>query len=269
MKNLLTVFCCLVVFLACRETAPQKDINLSTNIPKIDTISYELKRISKEFGDCSEQGEKCTKATAQYVVINADPMPPAFTKMNTTLENTVKGNAPTVAAALDSFIAEAKAFYLEFPDVPTGYGQDIEQTVIFDSLGILTIEEFVYAFTGGAHGNYGTGFYNFAVKSGQPLGLGNLLIPDYKQPLKAIVEPIFRKTFLEEGMKNYSDAGFYFENDEFTMTDNFAITKEGLKFLYNPYEIAPYAMGQQEVIIPYIQLKDLVKKEGLLAKFLE
>ena len=66
-------------------------------------------------------------------------------------------------------------------------------------------------------------------------------------------------------MTNYSEAGFYFENDVFTMTPNFAITKSGLKFLYNPYEVAPYALGQQEIIIPYRDLEALIKPNGLLA----
>jgi len=65
-------------------------------------------------------------------------------------------------------------------------------------------------------------------------------------------------------MTKYSEAGFYFENDVFKLTANFAITKEGLKFLYNPYEIAPYALGQQEIIIPYAALGELIKPNSLL-----
>ncbi len=267
MKNLMLILICSISLLACKEKTQQEDINIPTNIPKIDTISYELKSISKESGDCGEDGERCTKADVQYIIINASKMTPALTKINTTLENTVKGNAPTVAAALDSFMAESNAFFEEFPDVPTGYGMEINQKVLFDSLNILTVEEFSYAFTGGAHGNYGIGYYNFDTKSGQPLGLGDLLIANYQEPLKEIVEPIFRKTYLEEGMNNYSEAGFYFEEDEFVLTDNFAITKDGLKFLYNPYEIGPYVMGQQEIIVPYDSLKTLIRKDGALASF--
>jgi len=267
MKNLMLIIFYLVTLLACKEQPQQKDINILNNIPKIDTISYELKSISKESGDCGEDGQRCTKADAQYVIINMPQMTPAFSKINTTLENTIKGNAPTVNAALDSFITEANVFYKEFPDIPTGYGMEVSQNVIFDSLNILTVEEFSYSFTGGAHGNYGTGYYNFDAKTGKPLGLGDILIPNYQEQLKAIVEPIFRNTYLEEGMKNYSEAGFYFENDVFILTENFAITKNGLKFLYNPYEIAPYVMGQQEIIIPYSSLKTLIQEEGVLASF--
>lgn len=49
------------------------------------------------------------------------------------------------------------------------------------------------------------------------------------------------------------------------MNDNFALTKEGIKFIFNPYEIAPYAMGQQEFTIPYSALQAIAKPNGLAA----
>ncbi|MEM1120239.1 MAG: DUF3298 domain-containing protein [Bacteroidota bacterium] len=267
MRNLLLLFCCCCLFVACQQTVPQKDITVLHNVSKIDTISYELKSISQKYGDCEQVGERCAKADMQYVVINAPKMTAAFEKINKTLENTVKGNAPTVQAAIDSFIAEATTFYEAFPDVPQGYGMELAQKVILDTLGIFTIEEFSYTYTGGAHGNYGTSFYNFDRNTGRILRLADLLIADHKATLKALAEPIFREKYLEAGMTQYSEAGFYFENDTFTLTDNVAITQKGLKFVYNPYEIGPYAMGQQAIVIPYASLKDLVKEHGVLEQF--
>ena len=263
MKNLLLYLLLSLSLIACKTEKPQKDITNTTNIPKIDTISYELKRISKEFGDCDTDGGKCTSTEATYVIFK--PVEQAnFKAVNITIENTIRGTAPTVAASLDSFLAEAKAFYNEFPDVPGGYASELEQVVILNTPTILTVEEFSYAYTGGAHGNYGTGFYNFDVKTGNLITINDLLQEGFELPLRTIAEPIFRAKYLEEGMSKYSEAGFYFEEDVFTLTDNFAITKEGLKFVYNPYEVAPYAMGQQEILIPYKNLADLVKKDGLL-----
>ncbi len=265
MKNLYLLASCLLCFMACQEESPSKDITKQNNIPKIDTISYELKSISKESGDCEGETDGCITATIQYIAIK-DNQPVATRAINRTIEKGISGNAPTITASLDSFIAEANAFFEEFQDVPTGYGLEIEQSVLLNTPVILSIEEFNYAFTGGAHGNYGTSYYNFDATTGQILTLKDILVKDYASPLKTIAEPIFKKAYLEAGMTKYSEAGFYFENDVFVMTDNFAITKEGLKFLYNPYEIAPYALGQQEIIIPYEGLRDLVRGDGLLGK---
>lgn len=262
MKNL----CCLVLLIlsvsACQEANSQKDITNPNNISKIDTISYKLERISKEFGDCVNEGLKCAKTDLQYVIL-AENQTNAVS-INLTIEKVLKGNAPTIEAMLDSFIAEGKAFFEEVPEAPGGYAWELEQSVISNTPHLLTIEEDHYAYTGGAHGVYGTGFYNFDIKKGKQVNLKDILVTGYEPALKDIAEPIFRKTYLEKGMTSYSEAGFYFENDQFRLNDNFAITKEGLKFVYNPYEIAPYVMGQQEILIPYQLLEDLFKKDGLL-----
>lgn len=266
MRNLCLLASCLLCLLACQEASSPKDIRKQNNIPKIDTISYELKSISKEFGDCEGETNGCITAVVEYLNLTNN-QPVAFQKINTQLEAVIKENAPTVEASLDSFLAEAKAFFAEYPDVPTGYGMELKQSVLLNSPTLLTIEEFSYAYTGGAHGNYGTSYYNFDATTGQMLTLKDILIADYQASLKDKVEAIFKKIYLEEGMTKYSEAGFYFENDIFTMTDNFAITKEGVKFLYNPYEIAPYAMGQQEIVIPYKDLEGLLKANSVISYF--
>ncbi len=267
MKNLYGLVGLLLLLSACQDKAAPKDITKQNNIPKIDTISYEMKSISKEFGDCEGETVKCITAAVQYVSLNGN-QPIAYQAINTNIENAIRGNAPTIDASLDSFLAEAKTFFEEFPDVPTGYGMELEQSVILNTPALFTIEAFVYTFTGGAHGNYGTGYYNFDATTGETIELKDILIEAYEIPLKTLAEPIFKKAYLEEGMTNYSEAGFYFENDVFVMTDNFAITKEGLKFLYNPYEVAPYALGQQEILIPYDNLKNLIRKESVLGKMI-
>ena len=37
--------------------------------------------------------------------------------------------------------------------------------------------------------------------------------------------------------------------------DNFYLSSEGITFYYNIYDIAPFAMGPTEVMVPYSQLK--------------
>jgi len=57
--------------------------------------------------------------------------------------------------------------------------------------------------------------------------------------------------------------GGLFEN-KIAYNDNFAVTKEGLKFYYNNYEIAPYASGPTEILITYSELNDLISKNSIL-----
>jgi len=39
--------------------------------------------------------------------------------------------------------------------------------------------------------------------------------------------------------------------------------------VFNPYEIAPYYMGQTEVVIPYTRLKDFLKPNSIISYLVE
>ncbi len=42
-------------------------------------------------------------------------------------------------------------------------------------------------------------------------------------------------------------------------SENFILGDETITFVYNPYEIAPYAMGSTELIIPFSDIEKLLK----------
>lgn len=267
MKNLFFLAGLFLLLNACQETAPSKDINKQVNITKIDTISYELKNISKEKGDCDEESNQCVTALMDYVVITKGLNEKASARINAFVEKEMKGNAPSMEINLDSFILEGESFFKEFPESAAGYSMEVKQEVVFNTSEIFIVEENLYSFTGGAHGNYGTIYYNFDAANGELIALNDILRTGFEEALKIKAEELFKAEYLEEGATEYSEMGFYFENDQFTLTNNFAIMKDGLKFLYNPYEVAPYALGQQEILIPYTSLKDLIKPDGLLVGF--
>jgi hypothetical protein len=50
------------------------------------------------------------------------------------------------------------------------------------------------------------------------------------------------------------------------LNNNFAITKDGLIFFYNSYEIAPSAAGPAELELGYEEIKHLMRKDGVLAE---
>ena len=54
--------------------------------------------------------------------------------------------------------------------------------------------------------------------------------------------------------------------------DNFSRilpTKDGLVVYFNEYQVAPYAAGPQQVVIPYSKLKDIIATEGVLSLYLK
>jgi hypothetical protein len=50
---------------------------------------------------------------------------------------------------------------------------------------------------------------------------------------------------------------------------NFYITDESINYVYNPYEIAPYYMGQTEVVLPFYRLIDILKPNNVISYLIE
>ena len=256
MKFFVYLFLFTTFLAACELPKTTNQTNgVTDNRSKSDTIRYETMVVNENLGDCD--GGRC--ATVEFTYLKFNDTYPFSAKVNETLAAAIRGNAPTVAAAVDSFLAEAQEFFDQVPDGATGYATEAKQRLINTSEPYLVVEEAAYYYTGGAHGNYGIGFYNFDQRTGQLLTLDDLFRPEYQATLEEVTEQYFKKKFLKAGMTNYSEAGFYFDDDQFTMTDNFAILPDSLLFVYNPYEIAPYAMGMSEVTVPKSALKSILK----------
>ncbi len=112
-----------------------------------------------------------------------------------------------------------------------------------------------YRYMGGAHGMGVVLYQVLDAKTQKMLTLDDILLKNKKEKLTKLVKAEFNK-FLKE-----RDTDPKADYVEFAMTDNFTFTKDGLKFLYQPYEITPYAMGMPELTISYDKLKGVIKSE--------
>ena len=81
-----------------------------------------------------------------------------------------------------------------------------------------------------------------------------------KQQLTGLAEKKFREMKNMGETDSLKDAGFWFDGNKFALSENFGVTETGLLFFYNPYEIAPWAMGSTELEIPFEEIQTLLKK---------
>lgn len=112
-------------------------------------------------------------------------------------------------------------------------------------------------FEGGAHGNHQLETMNFDVKTGRLLALKDIFTPGYEHQLnnlllKALKEKEGVKTLAELKEKGYLNA-----MDIFT-PQNFILGDETITFVYNPYEIAPYSVGETEIVISYSAIENIL-----------
>lgn len=127
-----------------------------------------------------------------------------------------------------------------------------------------------YVFMGGAHGLETRNYFNFNLKTGKVITENDLFIDNYENELAELI----KKRIIEEGKEykqtknsepilNFEDTDFW--TDSIKANGNFYITDESINYVFNPYEIAPYYMGQTEVCIPFSRLKNLLRPNSPVA----
>jgi len=70
------------------------------------------------------------------------------------------------------------------------------------------------------------------------------------------------KTYAEETRGNLLEAGFF--SDHIELSNEIYITTNGLGFVYQPYEIAPYSFGSIEVFLEKEKILPFLKQNSFL-----
>lgn len=130
--------------------------------------------------------------------------------------------------------------------------------VLTNTPKVISVLVSSYEFSGGAHPNGWSSHVNADLTTGKVLKVGDLLKPGGEASLNKIGQRLFEEA-------NGGLEAWEFEGGKFKLSDNYAIQKDGLLFAWDAYEIGPYAAGAPEVLIPYKEMKDLVKADGALA----
>lgn len=164
-----------------------------------------------------------------------------------------------------SFVADFDSINTE-PDMAQAgaWFLDDQTKVLVSQPDYLCLEHSNVSYAGGAHPNSAMVFWNFDPKTLKEITLESLIKEGSLPELNAIAEKIFRKNEKLSPTASLKDT-YFFEKDTFALNRNFTITKEGLKFLYNPYEIKAYAYGSTELLIPFSELKAVAKPNTLLS----
>lgn len=131
----------------------------------------------------------------------------------------------------------------------------------YSSPTILTVRQETYTYTGGAHPNTQISLQSFSRRTGHALQLTEVVSDT--TALLGLVERAFRKQQDIRPGQNLEAAGYFLRDSQFFLPDTFGIGREGLIFLYNPYEIAAYAVGPIQLTIPYSELKAVLREKML------
>lgn len=131
----------------------------------------------------------------------------------------------------------------------------------YSSPEILTVRQETYTYSGGAHPNTQINFQSFSRRTGHALQLTEVVSDT--TALLTLVERAFRKQQDIQPGQDLEAAGYFLRDGQFFLPGTFGIGREGLLFLYNPYEIAAYAVGPIQLTVPYTELKELLREDVL------
>ncbi|OMP32507.1 DUF3298 and DUF4163 domain-containing protein [Mangrovimonas sp. DI 80] len=149
--------------------------------------------------------------------------------------------------AIEKFNTEYTGFKDEFKDTEARWEALVEGEVQYQSPEILCISINTYLYTGGAHGNDRIDFLNFNPNTGQQYSTQNLISD--MAGFSKLVETNLKKEQAKKA-KDKSMEDLFFGKD-FQLPESIGFNEDGVIILYNTYEIASYAQGITEFLIPY------------------
>lgn len=264
----------LALFSACNNT-PQNKLK-SSKSPGLDfdTVTYTLKTITKDDPKCDTSKEKnCRIVNITYHIFDNHPV------LNDSVRTMLLAIYPfermdsPAKLSLEEQTEEFMDKYEEFKKEPYSQGRKYElisSTKIMEEIGnLLTLQLDAYTYSGGAHGASFRRFINYDIKNKKVILLNDILKNNYRDSLMNVAEVIFKKN---EGLKPgqaLSPDSYFFENNQFSLANSYVFTSQGILFLYNEYEIKPYAAGRTELLVPYNKIKSMLKPGTVAEQFIK
>lgn len=152
----------------------------------------------------------------------------------------------------DAFMDSYRKMQQKDPDERFGWEAKISGEVLYNSENLINIVLDHYTFTGGAHGYAGKYSLIFDAKTGHSV-TNEMLFKDVSA-FARYAEGKFRAKFGIGNDEPLNSKGFMFEEERFILPESIMFDKKGLLLFYNPYEIASYAQGPQELLLPYAEV---------------
>lgn len=249
-----------------KKTTDQTDSIASSTSGSSLTFKYDSLQVFSKLTKPAEKGNTDTAyAKIVYPLFSDQKLNQLIEQMAVkAAEQTDQTNNKTYKELATSFVEGFDEFNKENGGTQSAWFLDDQTKVLVSQPDYLCLEHSNVSYAGGAHPNSAMVYWNLDPKSLKEITLESLIKEGGLPELTAIAEKIFRKNEKLSPTASLK-ASYFFEKDTFSLNRNFTITKEGLKFLYNPYEIKAYAYGSTELLIPFSELKTVAKPNTLLS----
>ncbi|MGF1557360.1 DUF3298 and DUF4163 domain-containing protein [Paucihalobacter sp.] len=236
MKKLVLILITVACFYTCKE---ESSLKFETNVVALSEVSQVEIEYPVAEGN-SEAAITINNTISSYIVNSL---------------NFEEGSVADVdvSAAVSKFDQEYTLFKRDFPESAAAWEASIEGEVLYTSPLITTISISSYLYTGGAHGNDYIKLFNFNNANGE------LLTPEEVLNINSDFMKLAQSYFESEVMKKDENIKDYFFGENFKLPENMGLNERGMIMLYNKYEVASYAQGYTEFLIPFKELEPYLK----------
>ena len=225
-------------------------------------LNFKINKIDKKYGACDGDGI-CGEIKIEYPLFKNNKKE-VDSKLNAIITKSISSfyDVKTIKRTSELFIKEFSEFVKEFPDATNNkWNTFMIYQVNSNTENLLSLTFNMEGYTGGAHGFRTKTSSNYNPNTGEIIKLDDI-VTDVKK-LKIIGRDFFIKENNLDSSKSLNEQGFWFIEGEFVLNNNFIISKDGLSFHYNQYEIAPYSMGTFNVTIPLKSIKNILKDKSI------
>jgi len=167
----------------------------------------------------------------------------------------------------ENYISTNEAIYNQIKGASFNWQSIKSMNILLNGNGLLSFYIESYAFTGGAHGMQTRDYITNSLETGRVISLGEIFEGDYETALTAILTSKIKAVSNISQEQKLSASGFFV--DEIKPSPNFYITRNGIGFYYNHYEIAPYSNGPTDLFLPFGEIKKLLKPDSVLKGLLD
>lgn len=166
----------------------------------------------------------------------------------------------------DSLLADQQSLYKQLRDSGATQGFFINRSKIYvqsQTDSTITYEADSYSFEGGAHGSYWLEGTTFRKSDGSTVDieLDPMKVDDMQPLLREGINTYLKKNGSDLTVDSIIDGGMFLTDGVIPLPSTLPyLTSDGVKFVYQQYEIVPYALGTPTFTIPLEKLKPFFDK---------